>query len=51
MRFGVPYTESTGSPSVCRLENNTLELGDNAPQRFKDYVAIFGESSTALLGQ
>ena len=32
-------------------ENNALFLGDNAPQRFKDYVAIFGESSTALLGQ
>jgi outer membrane protein insertion porin family len=51
MRFGVPYTEVDRISFGMSAENNTLFLGDNAPQRFKDYVAIFGESSTALLGQ
>ncbi|MBK8768535.1 MAG: outer membrane protein assembly factor BamA [Burkholderiaceae bacterium] len=51
MRFGVPYTEVDRISFGLSAENNTLFLGDNAPQRFKDYVAIFGESSTALLGQ
>jgi outer membrane protein insertion porin family len=31
-------------------ERNTLSLGTNAPARFEEYVAAFGESSWAVLG-
>ncbi len=51
LRFGVPYTEVDRISFGVSAENNALFLGDAAPQRFKDYVANFGESSSALLGQ
>ena len=51
LRFGIPYTEVDRISGGLSIENNTLFLGDNAPQRFKDYVGAFGESSTALLAQ
>jgi outer membrane protein insertion porin family len=49
IRFGVPYTEVDRVSFGVTAENNTLTLGSNPPQRFKDYVASFGESSNALL--
>ena len=51
LRFGVPYTEVDRISVGLSAENNTLSLGPAAPQRFKDYVDVFSESSTALLGQ
>jgi outer membrane protein insertion porin family len=50
IRFGVPYTEVDRISFGVAGENNSLMLGDNAPQRFRDYVAAFGDSSNALLG-
>jgi outer membrane protein insertion porin family len=49
IRFGIPYTEVDRITFGVAGENNSLMLGDNAPQRFRDYVAAFGESSNALL--
>jgi outer membrane protein insertion porin family len=49
MRFGIPYTEVDRVSFGLAAENNSLMLGSNPPQRFRDYVAAFGESSTALL--
>lgn len=49
MRFGIPYTEVDRISFGMAAENNNLMLGSNPPQRFRDYVASFGESSTALL--
>lgn len=49
MRFGIPYTEVDRVSFGLAAENNSLMLGNNPPQRFRDYVAAFGESSTALL--
>ncbi len=50
LRFGVPYTEFDRISFGVAVEGNQLELGANAPQRFRDYVANFGDSSVALLG-
>ncbi|MFP5460156.1 MAG: outer membrane protein assembly factor BamA [Gammaproteobacteria bacterium] len=49
IRYGIPYTEFDRISMGLTFEANTLKLGDNAPQRFKDYVADFGEDSSALL--
>ncbi len=49
MRFGIPYTEYDRVSLGLTFETNSLELGAGAPQRFKDYVADFGKSSSALL--
>jgi len=51
LRFGIPYTEFDRISLGMSVENNDLALGANPPQRYKDYVAIFGESSTAVLAQ
>lgn len=50
LRFGIPYTEIDRISAGVSVEGNALRLGDNAPQRFKDYVANFGTSSRAVLG-
>ncbi|GAA4405633.1 outer membrane protein assembly factor BamA [Quisquiliibacterium transsilvanicum] len=49
IRYGIPYTEFDRISMGLTYETNTLKLGGNAPQRFKDYVADFGEDSSALL--
>ena len=50
MRFGIPYTEIDRVSAGLALEYNELDLGDSPPQRYKDYVAAFGETSNAFLG-
>ncbi len=49
LRFGVPYTEFDRVSFGVVVENNELDLGSGAPQRYKDYVADFGETSSAAL--
>jgi outer membrane protein insertion porin family len=49
MRFGVPYTEVDRVFFGLAFDNNQLRLGSNAPQRYRDYVADFGEDSSAIL--
>lgn len=49
LRFGVPYTEHDRIFFGLAFENNRLDLGNGAPQRFKDYVTDFGDASSALL--
>ncbi len=49
IRYGVPYTEFDRISLGLVYETNSLDLGTDAPQRFKDYVADFGRSSSALL--
>jgi outer membrane protein insertion porin family len=50
LRFGVPYTEIDRVTFGLSYERNRLTLGENAPGRFIDYVAAYGESSWAVLG-
>ncbi|MFN9771696.1 MAG: outer membrane protein assembly factor BamA [Burkholderiales bacterium] len=50
LRFGLPYTEVDRVNFGMVYERNTLSLGTNAPARFEEYVAAFGESSWAVLG-
>jgi outer membrane protein insertion porin family len=50
LRFGLPYTEVDRVSFGVTYERNTLSLGTNAPARFEEYVAAFGESSWAVLG-
>jgi len=49
LRFGVPYTEFARVSAGLSFENNQLDLGTDAPQRYKDYVADFGDTSSAAL--
>ncbi|HWS75545.1 MAG TPA: outer membrane protein assembly factor BamA [Quisquiliibacterium sp.] len=49
MRFGIPYTEFDRISMGLSYEANQLDLGPNAPQRFKEYVSDFGENSSAIL--
>jgi outer membrane protein insertion porin family len=49
LRFGVPYTELDRLSAGLAVEGNQLWLEPDAPQRYKDYVADFGEFSSALL--
>jgi outer membrane protein insertion porin family len=50
LRFGVPYTEIDRITFGLTYERNRLNLGANAPNRFKEYVEAFGETSWAVLG-
>jgi outer membrane protein insertion porin family len=45
----VPYTELDRLSAGLAVEGNQLWLEPDAPQRYKDYVADFGEFSSALL--
>jgi outer membrane protein insertion porin family len=45
VRFGVPYTEVDRILFGLGYERSALNLGVNAPQRFKEYVAEYGDSS------
>lgn len=57
LRFGIPYTEVDRLSFGLAVENNTLVLGDNPPQRYQDFVfgtnevEGVGRSSTALLAK
>jgi outer membrane protein insertion porin family len=49
LRFGLPYTEVDRITFGLGVENNQLRLGPAAPERYKEYVADFGEDSTSLV--
>ena len=57
LSFGVPYTEIDRLNFGLAVENNTLSLGENPPQRYQDYVFGtstedgVGNSSTAVLAK
>jgi outer membrane protein insertion porin family len=51
MRFGIPYTEVDRVTFGLAYERNNISLGTNPPARYQEYVAAFGESSWAALGQ
>ncbi len=50
LRFGVPYTERDRVSFGLVAERNDVKLGAQAPQRYVEQVADFGESASALLG-
>jgi outer membrane protein insertion porin family len=50
IRFGVPVTETDTINYGLGFEDTDLDLFDDSPQRFKDFVAEFGPSNTVLLG-
>lgn len=50
LRFGVPYTEIDRLTFGLTYERNRIALGANPPSRYVEYVAAFGESSWAVLG-
>ena len=50
VRFGVPLNEKDTVNFGLSAENTKLTLYDNSPQRYKDYVNIFGDSNTTLRG-
>jgi outer membrane protein insertion porin family len=50
LRFGIPYTEIDRITFGLAYEQNTLDLGPAAPDRFVQYVNAFGEESWAVLG-
>jgi outer membrane protein insertion porin family len=48
--FGIPYTEIDRIRLGAAYELNELDLGVDAPARYRKYVDDFGPSSYALLG-
>jgi outer membrane protein insertion porin family len=50
LRFGIPYTEVDRFSAGVSVEGNSLHIGSTSPQRYKDYVAEFGQDSVAFLG-
>ena len=49
VRFGVPIGDDESIHYGLSAENTQLSLNDVSPQRFKDYVNVFGASTTNLL--
>lgn len=49
-RFGVPVTETDTINYGLGVENTDLDLFDDSPQRFKDFVTEFGSRNSVLLG-
>lgn len=50
LSFGIPYTEQDRVSFGLAVENNTLDLGTGAPQRYIDFVnGVFDPNSGALL--
>ena len=50
VRFGVPIADDESIHYGLSAENTKLTLSDASPQRYKDYVTTFGDSTTNLLG-
>jgi outer membrane protein insertion porin family len=51
LRFGIPYTEVDRVSFGMVYERNSIDLLENPPSRFQEYVNAFGPTSWALLGQ
>ncbi len=50
VRYGVPINDEESWHYGLALENTTIGLTDNSPQRFSDYIATFGETNRNVLG-
>ena len=50
VRFGVPIADDENIHYGLSVEKTVLTLNDASPQRFKDYVNTFGNTTTNLLG-
>lgn len=48
VRFGIPVSEIDAINFGFGLERTRIGLFDNSPQRFKDYVNLFGPTNTTL---
>lgn len=50
VRFGVPISDDENIHYGLSVETTELSLNASSPQRFKDYVNTFGDTTTNLLG-
>lgn len=50
VRFGVPITDDDTIFYGIGAESTSLDVFDDSPQRFKDFVSTFGSRNTTLLG-
>jgi outer membrane protein insertion porin family len=50
LRFGVPITDLDTINYGIGVERTTLNVFDDSPDRFKDFVDTFGETNSTLLG-
>lgn len=49
IRFFMPYTEFTKLGAGISFEQNQVSLGANPPQRFSNFVNLFGDGPSALV--
>jgi outer membrane protein insertion porin family len=50
LRFGIPYTEVDRIQVGTAYERNELELGAAPPNRYQEFVDVYGPTSYAVLG-
>jgi outer membrane protein insertion porin family len=50
MRFGLPIGETESLGTGLSVESTEITVFDDSPQRYKDFVATFGDQTTTVMG-